>query len=127
MARDYDMQKCDFIQSVLEILFEREDFDPDQKEYRGYDDVLMYEADACSYFFGYEMPHKNDMIDLIKEYIVSCCYNVNPDDKVLKYLDSIRLSEEEQQYFRDRIDKPETELIQEQQQERNEILGSDSW
>ena len=123
---DYNMQKRDFIRSVLEIFFERDDFDPDQKEYRGYEDVLMYEADACSYFFGYEMPHKNDMIDLIKEHITSCC-NVNTDDKVFKYLDSIRLSEEEQQYFRDRIDKTEAELIKEQQQERNEILGSSSW
>jgi hypothetical protein len=123
---DYDMQISNFIESVLEILFERDDFDSEQKEYRGYDDVLQYEADACSYFFGYEMPHKNDMIDRIKERISSSPVD-SISDRALKYLDNIRLSEEEQQYFRDRIDKTETELIQEQQQERNEILGSSSW
>jgi hypothetical protein len=123
---DYDMQISNFIESVLEILFERDDFDSEQKEYRGYADVLQYEADACSYFFGYEMPHKNDMIDRIKERISSSPVD-SISDRALKYLDNIRLSEEEQQYFRDRIDKTETELIQEQQQERNEILGSSSW
>lgn len=81
----------DFIQSIMEVFFERDDFDPTQKEYRGYNDVLEYEADACSYLFGYELPHKNNMIERIKAHL-----SLFPDSKneiIFKYLDSICLSD----------------------------------